>query len=136
MPWNAHRKSLLLFCCLCAVARGQAPDAELQLPERPTNLRVLPKETPVPQIGRLMKQYRDELGVTCRYCHAENPQTQKLDYASDDNPAKQTARVMIAMTSDINNKYMAQLGDRRYVVPITCGICHQGQSNPPPFDPR
>jgi len=42
---------------------------------------------------------------------------------------------MISMLTDINDKYLAQLGgDRRYAVPVTCGSCHQGQSNPPAFE--
>jgi Photosynthetic reaction centre cytochrome C subunit len=65
--------------------------------------------------------------VKCSHCHVEDPQTQKLDYTSDENPRKQTARIMISMLTDINDNYLAQLGgDRRYAVPVTCGSCHQG----------
>jgi hypothetical protein len=102
----------------------------------PKNLQVLSKDISAHDIGALMKRYGEELGVNCSYCHVENSQTQKLDYASDENPTKQTARLMIRMLSDINTRYLAQLGDRRYAVPITCGNCHQGQSNPPPFEPK
>jgi cytochrome c553 len=138
MPWNAHRIwfAVLSAACLSAVARAQDSELESPLPARPSNLQVLPKDMPTSQIGRLMKQFRDDLGVTCRYCHAENAQTQRLEYASDDNPKKQIARVMIVMLNDINGKYLTQLGDRRYAVPTTCGSCHQGQSTPPPFESR
>ncbi len=65
------------------------------------------------------------------------PATRKLDYVSDDVPAKQAARVMIAMLNDINDKYLTQLGrDARYAVPVTCGSCHQGRSSPPEFEAR
>jgi hypothetical protein len=100
------------------------------------NLKVLPRDIPAASIGKLMKRYEEDLGVSCSYCHVENPQTQKLDYASDDNPTKETARIMIAMLNDINSKYLSQLGDRRYAVPVTCGSCHQGQSNPPGFEAK
>ena len=104
---------------------------------KPVNLQVLPKDMPSPKLGKLMKRFEQDLGVSCNHCHVENPQTQKLDYASDENPAKQAARVMIAMLNDINEKYLAQLGgDRRYAVPVTCGSCHQGQSSPPTFEAR
>jgi hypothetical protein len=43
---------------------------------------------------------------------------------------------MISMTGDINNKYLAQLGDRRYSEPISCGNCHRGQIDPPSFEPK
>jgi photosynthetic reaction center cytochrome c subunit len=124
---------LTLFSCVLS-----ATVAAQDIPRtKPVNLQVLPKETSSASVGKLMKRFEKELGVSCSHCHVEDPQTQKLDYASDENPRKQTARLMIAMLDDINNKYLAQLGsDRRYAVPVTCGSCHQGQSSPPAFEPR
>jgi cytochrome c5 len=103
---------------------------------RPTNLQVLRNDISAADLKRLMHRYEDALGVSCEYCHAENEETKQVDYASDDNPKKQTARLMIAMLSDINGKYLSQLGDGDYVAPVTCGNCHQGQTTPPTFDPR
>ena len=100
-----------------------------------TNLRVLPKDTSPADIKILMEEYAQDLGVKCEHCHSTNPRTRQLDYAADDNPAKQTARVMIAMLEAINNKYLAQLDDRKYAVLVSCGNCHQGQADPPTFDP-
>jgi len=97
------------------------------------NLKVLPISLSDADVVLLMVRYGQELGVQCSFCHAENPQTQQLDLRSDENPRKQIARIMIGMVSDINNKYLAQVGDRRYAVPISCGNCHQGQTFPPPF---
>lgn len=102
---------------------------------KPVNLQALPKELSGASVGKLMKRFEQDLGVKCSHCHVEDPQTQKLDYASDENPRKLTARLMISMLDDINDKYLAQLGgDRRYAVPVTCGSCHQGQSSPPAFE--
>jgi nitrate reductase cytochrome c-type subunit len=81
-----------------------------------------------------MTRYSQELGVQCVFCHTQNPQTQQVDFASDESPAKLTARVMIGMVRDINDKYLAQVSDRRYAVPISCGNCHQGQAFPPAFE--
>jgi len=81
----------------------------------------VPKDASAADIKNLMDQYGRELGVKCEYCHAQSARTQQLDYASDDNPAKQTARVMIAMLDEINNKYLAQLDDQKYAVLVTCG---------------
>ena len=106
-----------------------------EAPSGPRNLRVLPKDSSAADIKILMDRYGQELGVKCEYCHTQDPQTQKLDYVSDDNPAKQTARVMIAMLDEINTKYLAQLDDQKYAVPVSCGNCHQGQADPPTFDP-
>lgn len=101
---------------------------------RPTNLRVLPKDISAADLKDWMERYDEALGVTCDYCHVQDPQTQRFDYASDDNAKKQTARVMIAMLDDINGKFLSQLGDPRYPVNVSCGNCHQGQSEPPAFD--
>jgi mono/diheme cytochrome c family protein len=101
---------------------------------RASNLQVLPRDTPYADLLLLMTRYSQELGVQCVFCHTQNPQTQQVDFASDESPAKLTARVMIGMVRDINDKYLAQVSDRRYAVPISCGNCHQGQAFPPAFE--
>jgi hypothetical protein len=118
-----------------AIAMDSQNDTQGVPRSKPVNLQVLPQDMSAASVGKLMKRFERDLGVKCSHCHVEDPQTQKLDYASDENPRKQTARVMISMLTDINDKYLAQLGgDRRYAVPVTCGSCHQGQSNPPEFE--
>ncbi|MEJ0084550.1 MAG: c-type cytochrome [Pseudomonadota bacterium] len=105
--------------------------------DQPTNVQVLPRDLSRAGVRRIMEQFERELGVTCSYCHVEDRDSGAIDYASDENPAKQTARVMITMLDDINEKYLAQLStDRRYAVPVTCGSCHQGHSSPLAFEPR
>lgn len=102
---------------------------------KPVNIKVLPKDISAAEIGKVMRRFETDLGVKCGHCHVEDPNTHKFDYASDDNPAKSTARQMITMLEDINEKYLPQLGgDTRYATHVTCGSCHQGQSSPPPFD--
>jgi Photosynthetic reaction centre cytochrome C subunit len=103
---------------------------------RPTNLKVLPADISPEELNRVMHSYERGLGVPCAYCHEENPQTRQIDFASDENPIKQTARFMISMTNDLNTKYLGQLGDRRYAEPLTCGNCHQGQVSPPVFSSK
>lgn len=140
--------ALALSCSIFGVAMG----ATLQTPgiqaandpasvqrtshPKPTNLKVLPKDISADDLDKLMHGYEKQLGVPCGYCHEQNVETKQTDYASDENPVKQTARFMISMTGDINNKYLAQLGDRRYAQPITCGNCHRGQIEPPDFESK
>jgi hypothetical protein len=144
--------ALMMSCALFGIAmsvvsKGQSPEAppdlnfaagsaQLKTGNLKTNLTVLPKNMSEADIIQLMARYAQELGVQCGFCHVENPQTQQVDFASDENPRKQTARIMIGMLSDINNKYLPQVGDRRYAAPISCGNCHQGQTYPPVFEPR
>jgi len=125
-----------------AVPQGQAGSVDAQPPQqqaakpKPTNIKALPSDISGGDLDKLMHQFKLQLGVPCEYCHAENAQTGDLDYASDANPVKETARFMIRMTSDINTKYLAQLGSRRYSPPFNCGSCHQGQPEPAEFVPK
>jgi hypothetical protein len=111
-----------------------AAAAESAIYAQPTNLTVLPKNIPPAQLKALMKRYGEELGVQCGHCHVEDPESHHADYASDDNPKKETARLMISMLSDINTRYLSQSGDARYAAHVTCGNCHQGQTDPPAFE--
>ncbi|UWX03742.1 c-type cytochrome [Pseudoxanthomonas sp. NC8] len=74
------------------------------------NLQVLPGDVSVPIPVRTMKRYERDLGVTCAYCHVEDRGTGKFDYASDENPKKETTRIMIAMLDDINERHLGADG--------------------------
>jgi hypothetical protein len=138
--------ALILFCSMCsgvvsAVPQDRrantAPDPAIVQEGAgsvPRNLQVLPKDIPAGELIQLMVRYSQELGVQCQFCHAES--AGGIDFVSDQSPAKQTARVMIGMLRDINTKYLAQVGDRRYSVPLTCGNCHQGQTTPPVYEAK
>ena len=103
----------------------------------PTNLKALPKDITGDAVIKLMHQYEGDLGVECEFCHARNPETHRNDFASDANPMKDTARIMIKMTDDLNAKYLTQIiGDHKPENPITCGTCHRGMSHPEPFVPK
>jgi hypothetical protein len=95
----------------------------------------LPKNISGDDVFKLMRQYAGDLGVECEFCHAQNPTTKRLDPASDANPIKETARYMITMTADLNDKYLAEMPERMYADPITCGTCHRGAKHPSVFVP-
>jgi hypothetical protein len=139
------RRTLLILSLLLAPAAIGASSQEgdagkaatvsrAPLNYKPVNLKVLPKDITREELNIRMYQFQKYLGQPCGYCHSENPQTKQIDFASDENPMKDTARLMISMTSDLNTKYLAQLGDRRYAEPFTCGNCHRGQTQPPAFE--
>jgi photosynthetic reaction center cytochrome c subunit len=56
----------------------------------------------------------------CGFCHAGG------DYASEANPLKQTARMMLKMTRHINAAWRTHVGTSG----VTCFSCHQGQPAP------
>ena len=38
---------------------------------------------------KVMRQFTGDLGVECGFCHASNPETKRIDFASDANPVKE-----------------------------------------------
>jgi hypothetical protein len=101
----------------------------------PSNLKVLPKDTTGPQVIAIMRNFEGELGVGCGYCHAKDPATGHPNFASDANPMKDRARVMMRMTHTINTEYLTQLTDPKPGNPVTCGTCHRGMAKPSVFVP-
>src|SRR5436189_1660263 len=98
-----------------------------------TNLKVLPKNISSKNLSRIMiDDFEDGLGVSCGFCHAEEKDSHKLDYASDAKPEKKIARLMMQMTIGINKNYFKLkhplIGDSTLV--INCTTCHNGQPHP------
>ena len=112
---------------------GNAPAQRRPMPA-PTNLKVLPKDTTGPQVISIMRGFTGDLGVECTYCHARDSATNRPNFASDANPMKDRARLMMKMASSINTEYLAQL-DPKPTNPVTCGTCHRGMSKPSVFVP-
>ena len=110
-----------------AVAATTRPESEFR------NLKVLPKNISSKTLSKIMvDDFEDGLGVSCGFCHVEQKDSHRLDYASDEKPEKQIARMMMQMTIGINKKYFKlshyQMGDS--VLAISCGTCHNGQPRP------
>ena len=87
--------------------------------ENPKNLKVLPAEGLQPT----MRAFAGALGVMCSYCHVQG------DFASDDNPKKETARMMMVMGREINAKFPD--GKQH----VSCYTCHRGATEPPTAPP-
>ena len=103
----------------CLTAQG--------IPDTFTNLQVLPKTISKQELVTTMRGYVFSLGVRCDHCHAAGKTGAGMDFASDDKPAKQTARTMMRMTADINHNYVAALTPPRTV---ECVTCHRGLTDP------
>ena len=81
----------------------------------PKNLKVLPPGT---DIRATMGSFKEGLGVACSYCHVQG------NFASDENPKKDLARLMIRIVKDVNSK----LPDG--VSRVACYTCHRGEVKP------
>ena len=108
---------------------AQQPTAEVKY----TNLKVLPKSIKKANLDRIMREWGAALGVRCNFCHANNPTTNKTDYALDTKPEKLMARKMYLMAGKINKKYFGASKDSLGMMKetgITCNSCHKGTAHP------
>jgi len=112
---------------------GTAPESY----PAPTNLKVLPKDMSGAQVHELMEQWKTQLGMECKACHADDKEKlgangrPVLNFADDSKPEKVTARVMYTMTEEINTRFIARIDSSG--VPVSCGTCHRGHVGPEPM---
>jgi|SRR5579883_1890410 len=78
------------------------------------NLKILKDDEVRPMMGLFTRS----LGVNCAYCHVQG------NFASDENPKKETARMMITMAHDLNAKFP----DGK--MHVSCYTCHRGKAMP------
>ena len=113
------------FSCYCPYA----PSRRRRLPRKggggpPKNLKLLKPED---LRAGVMRQFTQALSVRCDHCHVQG------DNASDDNPKKNVARMMITMVREINGKFPDAKEH------VTCYTCHRGkvtpETAPPPAAP-
>jgi hypothetical protein len=131
---NGLLLAALLALGISTPARAQA----FRWPENPKNLKVLPDSVRGLRLGAVMRGFAIGLGVRCEFCHVGEGDLATFDFAADDKPAKQKARVMIEMVQAINGRHLGALEplgvspDHR--VEVTCETCHRGISRPVPLD--
>lgn len=119
----------LIFVALVA----RTPGAEAQIPDKFENLQVLPKDISKQDLVATMRGFSMGLGVRCAYCHLdeEGKPHGPHDFAVDDKAPKKTARLMMQMVGDINQKWIPQVqSDRKERVAVACATCHHGQAVP------
>jgi len=132
---RSHARSSLV-CLFALAAFATIPSARSQeqwtWPEKPKNLRVLPKDFTGQRLRPVMTGFTRALGVRCTHCHVgeEGKPLSTYDFASDQKPNKERAREMYRMLGSINEhlRKIEPSGDRR--VNMWCHTCHQGRSRP------
>jgi hypothetical protein len=115
-------------------AAGTAP---AQIPEKFTNLKVLPPDIPRRELINVMRSIAGNLGVRCNYCHpGGNPQTlEGVDFPSDSLGTKRVARRMLEMVKTVNETVIAEVQpDSATRITLTCFTCHRGVSRPEPLE--
>lgn len=82
------------------------------------------KGSPAGRVPNVMNAFSHALGVSCKKCHdAQN-------WANDDKDEKKAARGMMAMTRDINDKYLKTIPGLDDKAVVNCTTCHRGHTNP------
>lgn len=120
--------------CLPAIAQAQsAPEANAAALERVrravaghetesaesvfTSIEIL-KGRPASRLPAMMEALTGLLGVDCVFCHVEG------NFASEDKPAKRTARAHFAMISRLNKEDFGGANK------VSCWTCHRGKPSP------
>jgi hypothetical protein len=120
--------TIVLFGTSFVAAQGQPGGAP---PPPPANLQVLAKDMPRPQVIQVMQAFTGALGVECNYCHVQEGRGGRNDFAADDKPAKKTAREMMKMTREINDKLPNLVGKAAgSATTVVCATCHRGVAIP------
>lgn len=111
----------------------------------PTNLKVLPKTLTGDQVHEIMHKWAGDLGVGCDTCHAEDPVKKMpnghpvLNFAEDSKKEKETARLMVKLTMDINSNYTSKVesshDNGETAKMVSCGTCHRGHLDPQAYVP-
>ena len=97
------------------------------------NIKVLSKKMTYRQVDHLMDEWSHSLGVRCGFCHANDEQTKRLNFASDAKPEKEMAREMFKMTASVNKKYFKAEKDSLGMIMnagVNCYTCHNGKAHP------
>jgi photosynthetic reaction center cytochrome c subunit len=116
---------LTFLVLVAAPSAAQPPGA----PWTAENLQYFPKDVTRDRLTQRMREFSFALGVRCQYCHAggDGVSFEGVSFASDDKPAKTTARAMLRMTDHLNNVTLAQLPSRAQPrVVVDCATCHRG----------
>ena len=122
-------KMLALTTCVLGVSAGAA---FAQIPATFTNLQVLPKDTSRADLVGEMRKIAGALGARCTTCHVGPDNLEGMDFATDERPAKQTARTMMRMVQSINANFMTALPAAAAArQQVTCITCHRRSMKPP-----
>jgi len=102
-----------------------------QFPDKAQNLQQLPADFSGQQLRAVMTGFTRALGVRCSHCHVgeEGQPLSTYDFASDDKPAKQTARKMLGILGLVNQQ-LRDVQPSGEPVNMWCHTCHHGLPRP------
>ena len=126
------RAVFVLATSLLSAAAGRAQF----IPDKFTNLKVLPTDISKHDLEQTMRGFAFALGVRCEHCHVEKKAPEHgFDFAADDKKEKKTARVMLQMIATINHDFISKVPaitqePQEATIPVQCVTCHHGLAQP------
>jgi hypothetical protein len=128
-------RHLILIATLFVLTSTLASRAQQNpIPEKFTNLQVLPKDISRPELVQMMRGFSMQTGSRCSHCHLgeESQDLSEYDFASDARPLKAIARKMILMLRSINGPLLEGVGTAPAAgaPKVTCYTCHRGAKKP------
>jgi predicted trehalose synthase len=146
--------ALLILGCTTATAPSAPATTATATTSQFKNLQVFPRDIPRDDLIAAMRVFTRSLGVRCNHCHVVTATEPKevLDFPSDAKEAKNVARVMLRMTTELNATWLPRVemaeghpAEAVHVTPqqavsgrIGCWTCHRGKTEPempPPPEP-
>jgi hypothetical protein len=76
-------------------AAPQAAAPQNPIPDKFTNLQVLPRTISKPELVAIMKSFCKTMKVRCSHCHVANDDLSQADFPADDKPTKNDARELL-----------------------------------------
>lgn len=127
--------SIVLICSLFVLAQTIVTRTQQNpIPEKFTNLQVLPKDISRPELVSMMRGFSMQTGNRCSHCHVgeEGNDLSTYDFASDARPLKAVARKMMLMLRAINGPLLEGVGTTAATgaSKVTCFTCHRGAKTP------
>ena len=75
------------------------------IPDKFTNLQVLPKSIQKSELVGIMKGFCMTFKVRCSHCHVATDDLSSADFPSDEKPTKQSARELLRNLAELQRKY-------------------------------
>ena len=92
---------IFLFATIVFVCFAQEQPKAPVIPDKYTNLKVLPPDITKAQLLPIMKGFCKSSGHRCSYCHAVTDDLSSGDFASDEKPPKSEARELLRLVREV-----------------------------------
>lgn len=122
-----QRRPALIACALVVLAQR----AGAQVPDKFTNLQVLPMDISKGGLVMTMRGFATDLRVRCNHCHVGPDDLEGMDFATDEKPTKRVAREMLRMVQSVNATLKGLPPREEPRQSASCFTCHRGAQRPP-----